>query len=111
MHPRVTNLSTRTLDVRRFGFEPVGALGSDNEYSGLAAEPAPYIGFVRRCSRCRKWAAGNRPRWCDAMRIWRRIICRLTRNAYVLCVPLQSKIKARFCHSPENSKGLRYASP
>ena len=46
MHPRVTNLSTRTLDVRRFGFEPAGALGSDNEYSGLAAEPAPYIGFA-----------------------------------------------------------------
>jgi hypothetical protein len=52
MHPRVTNLSTRTLDVRRFGFEPVGALGSDNEYSGLAAEPAPYIGFAGPKNAC-----------------------------------------------------------
>jgi len=46
MHSRVTNKSTRTFDVRRFGFEPAGALGSANEYSGLAAEPAPYIGFA-----------------------------------------------------------------
>jgi len=52
MHPRVTNLSTRTLDVRRFGFEPAGALGSDNEYSGLAAEPAPYIGFAGPKNAC-----------------------------------------------------------
>ena len=46
MHPRVTNMSTRTLDVLGFGFEPAGALGSANEYSGLAAEPAAYIGFA-----------------------------------------------------------------
>ena len=46
MHPRVTNKSTRTFDVSGFGFEPAGALGSANEYSGLAAEPAPYIGFA-----------------------------------------------------------------
>ena len=46
MHPRATNKSTRTLDVQGFGFELAGALGSDNEYSGLAAEPAPYIGFA-----------------------------------------------------------------
>jgi len=46
MHPRVTNKSTRTLDVLRFGFEPAGALGSANEYSGLAAKPAAYIGFA-----------------------------------------------------------------
>ena len=46
MHPRVTNISTRTFDVLGFGFEPAGALGSANEYSGLAAEPAPYIGFA-----------------------------------------------------------------
>jgi hypothetical protein len=46
MHPRVTNNPTRTLDVCGFGFEPAGALGSNNEYSGLAAEPAPYIGFA-----------------------------------------------------------------
>ena len=46
MHPRVTNKSTRTFDVLRFGFEPAGALGSANEHSGLAAEPAPYIGFA-----------------------------------------------------------------
>lgn len=52
MHPRVTNLSTRTLDVRCFGFEPAGALGSDNEYSGLAAEPAPYIGFAGPKNAC-----------------------------------------------------------
>jgi hypothetical protein len=52
MHPRVTNLSTRTLDVRRFGFEPAGALGSDNEYSGLAAESAPYIGFAGPKNAC-----------------------------------------------------------
>ena len=52
MHRRVTNLSTRTLDVRRFGFEPAGALGSYNEYSGLAAEPAPYIGFAGPKNAC-----------------------------------------------------------
>ena len=52
MHLRVTNLSTRTLDVRRFGFEPAGALGSDNEYSGRAAEPAPYIGFAGPKNAC-----------------------------------------------------------
>jgi hypothetical protein len=52
MHPRVTNLSTRTLDVRRFGFEPMGALESDNEYSGLAAAPAPYIGFAGLKNAC-----------------------------------------------------------
>jgi hypothetical protein len=46
MHPLVTNPSTRTLDVLRFGFEPASALGSDNEYLGLAAEPAPYVGFA-----------------------------------------------------------------
>jgi hypothetical protein len=46
MHPRVTNKSTRTFDVLCFGFEPAGALGSANEHSGLAAEPAPYIGFA-----------------------------------------------------------------
>ena len=46
MHPRATNMSTRTLDVLGFGFEPAGALGSANEYSGLAAEPAAYIGFA-----------------------------------------------------------------
>jgi len=46
MHPRATNIATRTFDVRRFGFDPAGALGSANEYSGLAAEPAPYIGFA-----------------------------------------------------------------
>src|SRR6185369_1197404 len=43
MHPRATNLSTRTLDVRRFGFDPAGALGSDNEYSGLAANRLPIL--------------------------------------------------------------------
>lgn len=52
MHPRVTNLPTRTFDVRRFGFEPTGALESDNEYSGLAAEPAPYIGFAGLKNAC-----------------------------------------------------------
>ena len=52
MHPRVTNLSTRTPDVRRFGFELAGALGSDNEYSGLAAEAASYIGFAGPRNAC-----------------------------------------------------------
>jgi hypothetical protein len=37
MRPRITNKSTRTFDVFRFGFESAGALGFDNEYSGLAA--------------------------------------------------------------------------
>ena len=46
MHPRVTNKKTLTLDVLGFSFEPAGALESDNEHSGLAAEPAPYIGFA-----------------------------------------------------------------
>jgi hypothetical protein len=46
MHPRVTNKSTRTFDVLGFGFELAGAPGPANEYSGLAAEPAPYIGFA-----------------------------------------------------------------
>ena len=52
MHPRVTNISTRTLYVSGFGFEPAGALGSDNEHSGLAAEPAPYIGFAGSKQAC-----------------------------------------------------------
>lgn len=38
--------STLTLDVFRFGFESTGALGFTNEYSGLAAQSAHYIGFA-----------------------------------------------------------------
>jgi hypothetical protein len=38
MRPQITNESTRTFDVFRFGFESAGALGFDNEYSGLAVE-------------------------------------------------------------------------
>ena len=38
MRLRITNKSTRTFDVFRFGFESAGALGFDNEYSGHAAD-------------------------------------------------------------------------
>ena len=46
MHPRITNNPTRTSDVRGVRFEPAGALGLVNEYSGFAAQPAPYIAFA-----------------------------------------------------------------
>src|SRR4051812_8242909 len=35
---------------------------------------------ARRCSRCRSWAAGRRPRWCGVTRISPPITWRLTRN-------------------------------
>ena len=37
MRLQITNESTRTLDVFRFGFESADAPGVNNEYSGLAA--------------------------------------------------------------------------
>ena len=40
MHPQATNISTQTLDVFRFNFEPAGAFEVTNEHSGLAAKPA-----------------------------------------------------------------------
>lgn len=47
MHLRTTNISTPTFDVPRFGFEPTGALGITNEYSGLAVLSA-YLYCFRR---------------------------------------------------------------
>ena len=47
MHPQVTNITTQTHDVYRFGFEPVGALGINNEYSGLAVASALLYCFRR----------------------------------------------------------------
>ena len=46
MRPRITNISTQTFDVHSIGFEPAGALGFVNEYSGSAVTPAPYIAFA-----------------------------------------------------------------
>jgi len=46
MRPRITNISTRTFDVRRFSFESAGALGLVNEHSGYAVTPAHYITFA-----------------------------------------------------------------
>jgi hypothetical protein len=46
LHRSVTNIPTQTSDVRRFGFEPAGALELLNEYSGLAEQSARYIGFA-----------------------------------------------------------------
>jgi hypothetical protein len=48
MHPRTTNKSTQTSDVRRFSFESAGALALDNEYSGFAVLPAHCIAFAER---------------------------------------------------------------
>lgn len=48
MHPRITNISTQTRDVRRFSFESAGALALNNEYSGFAVRPAHYIAFAER---------------------------------------------------------------
>ncbi len=46
MRPRITNISATTFDVHRFSFESAGALGFDNEYSGVAVKPAHYIAFA-----------------------------------------------------------------
>ena len=54
MHPRTTNKSTQTSDVRGFSFESAGALALDNEYSGFAVLPAHYIAFAER-KRARPW--------------------------------------------------------
>jgi hypothetical protein len=40
MHPRTTNISTRSLDDLRNTFESAGALGFVNEYSGHAVMSA-----------------------------------------------------------------------
>ncbi len=48
MHPRITNKSTQTRDVRRFSFESAGVLAFLNEYSGFAVRPAHYIAFAER---------------------------------------------------------------
>lgn len=48
MHPQTTNSFLQTFDVFRFGFESVGALALDNEYSGFAVVPAHYIAFAER---------------------------------------------------------------
>src|SRR5690349_20348131 len=48
MHPRITNKSTQTRDVRRFSFESAGVLALLNEYSGFAVRPAHYIAFAER---------------------------------------------------------------
>ena len=54
MHPRTTNISTQTSDVRGFSFESAGALALDNEYSGFAVLPAHFIAFAER-KRARPW--------------------------------------------------------
>jgi len=41
-----------TFDVFRFSFESAGALEFDNEYSGLAVQPALYIGFAELMLAC-----------------------------------------------------------
>ena len=41
-----TNIPTATFDVHGFRFEPSGALGFVNEYSGYAVLPAFYIAFA-----------------------------------------------------------------
>src|ERR1700693_2809698 len=56
MHPRTTNKSPPTSDVRRFSFESAGALALDNEYSGFAVLPAHYIAFAER-KRARPWTS------------------------------------------------------
>ena len=56
MHPRTTNESTQTSDVRGFSFESAGVLALDNEYSGFAVLPAHYIAFAER-KRARPWRA------------------------------------------------------
>ena len=56
MHPRTTNKSTQTSDVRGFSFESAGALALDNEYSGFAVLPAHYIAFAER-KRARPWGS------------------------------------------------------
>ena len=43
MHLRITNMSAQALDAFRFSFGSAGALELDNEYSGLAALPAPIL--------------------------------------------------------------------
>jgi hypothetical protein len=45
MHLRITNSFPIALDAYRFTFGSAGALELTNEYSGLAALPARYIGF------------------------------------------------------------------
>lgn len=46
MRLRITNFSAKSSNDHRFGFESVGALERDNEYSGLAVAPALYIAFA-----------------------------------------------------------------
>ncbi len=62
MHLRITNKSTQALDAFRFDFGSAGALELDNEYSGLAALPAPILasqGSSKHapCGHCSSWEA------------------------------------------------------
>ena len=43
MHPRATNSSTRTFDVRRFGFEPRVRLGPTTNTQGLPPNRLPIL--------------------------------------------------------------------
>jgi hypothetical protein len=43
MHPRTTNISTRSFDDPGFIFESAGALGFVNEYSGHAVISATIL--------------------------------------------------------------------
>ena len=43
MHLRITNKTTQAFDAFRFDFGSAGALELTNEYSGLAAQPAPIL--------------------------------------------------------------------
>jgi len=45
MHLRITNILAEAQDAYCFTFGSAGALELTNEYSGLAALPARYIGF------------------------------------------------------------------
>jgi hypothetical protein len=46
MRLQITNESTQTFDVSRFGFESAGALGFVTNTQGSPLAPALYIGFA-----------------------------------------------------------------
>jgi transposase len=60
MRLRITNESTRTFDVSRFGFESAGALGFVTNTQGLPLAPARYIGFEEPEPACSVRVCPNR---------------------------------------------------
>jgi len=46
MRPRMTNMERPAFDAHQHSFASAGALEFINEYSGLAASPAPYNAFA-----------------------------------------------------------------